>query len=362
MPFKSASPIVGFRRCAQAVLTNLANLRPVTGVPESASTRSSRKERRRMFLVSAMVLACLGATPVLAADYPTQPVKIIVPFSPGGGTDIIGRIVAQKLGEELGTQFIVENKPGAAGTIGADVVAKAEPNGYTLLVYHIAMVTAHHIQKNMQYDPLKDFTPISRLSVATNVAAVNANLPVKNFADFVALAKKEPGKLHLGSSGAGGSDHLAGELLQLATNIKLTHVPYKGGGPATAAAASGEVQITTGTISQASAMINAGKLRPLAVLQKERNSSLPNVPSAAEAGYPDLFFQTWFGMWGPANMSADVVQKLSAALKKVLALEDVGARLAKVGVQPSFSTPKELADMNKQQFDQWNEILKGKFQ
>lgn len=316
---------------------------------------------RRTFLASTILLACFGTNPALAANYPSHPVKVIVPFSPGGGTDIIARIVTQRLGEKLGTQFIVENKPGAAGTIGASSVAKADPDGYTLLVYHIAMVTVHHVQKNVPYDPLKDFTPIGQIAAATNAVAVNAQLPVKNFKEFVELAKREPGKLHFGSSGLGGSDHLGGEMLQLATGIKLTHVPYKGGGPANAAAASGEIQLTAGTIAQSAAMIKAGKLRALAVMQKERHPAFPDVPSAAEEGYPNLEYQTWFGMWGPAGMPQDVLQKISGALKEVLARDDVREALNKAGVDPKFSTPEEYGAMTRDQYEKWNVILKGKF-
>jgi len=315
---------------------------------------------RRTLLLSAMLIACLGSAPALADDFPSRPIKLIVPFSPAGGTDVIARIVGQKLSEKLGTTIIVENRPGAAGTIGAGMVAKADPDGYTLLLYHIAMVTAHHIQK-ISFDPMKDFTPIGMVAAGTNVVAINSELPFKTLAELVDYAKKEPGKLHFGSSGTGGSDHLGGEMMQLATEIKMTHVPYKGGGPANAAAASGEIQMTAGTIAQSAPLIRAGKLRPLVVMQKDRSAALPDVPSAAESGYPNLNYTTWFGMWGPANMPPAVLAKISTNLKETLETPAVQDALRKAGVEPSYSTPGEFTASTRQQYDQWNVILKGKF-
>lgn len=325
------------------------------------STHAIANLGRRALFISAMALLGLGFKPALAAEYPNRPVKIVVPFSPGGATDIIARIVAQKLGEKLGGQFVVINTPGAAGTIGAASVAKAEPDGHTLLVYHIAMVTTHHVQKNMPYDALKDFTPISLLSLATNVVTVNADLPVKNLGEFVALAKKNPGKMNFGSSGVGGSDHLGGELLQQVTGMKLTHVPYKGGGPAIAAVAAGEIELNAGTLAQAAPMIKAGKIRPLAVMQKERSPALPDVPSAAEAGFPALDHPTWFGFWGPAKMPPELVKKLNTALREILARSDVREAMNNVGVEPKSSSPSEFDKMNKDQYVLWNKILAGKF-
>jgi tripartite-type tricarboxylate transporter receptor subunit TctC len=326
------------------------------------STHAIADLGRRALLLSAMALLALGSNPALAAEYPSRPVKIVVPFSPGGATDIIARIVAQKLGEKFGGQFVVINTPGAAGTIGAASVAKAEPDGHTLLVYHIAMVTTHHVQKNMPYDALKDFTPISLLSLATNVVTVSADLPVKNLAEFVELAKKTPGKLNFGSSGVGGSDHLGGEMLQQVTGMKLTHVPYKGGGPAIVAVAAGEIALNAGTLAQAAPMIKAGKLRPLAVMQKERSPALPDVPSAPEAGFPALDHPTWFGFWGPAKMPPELVTKLNGALREILAQKDVQQAMNNVGVEPKSSTPLEFEKMNKSQYLLWNKILDGKFQ
>jgi len=318
--------------------------------------------RSRRALILAAALAWAGLPAAQAADYPTRPVRVIVPFAPGGATDLIARIVSQKLSEKFGQQFVVVNTPGAAGTIGANAVARAEPDGYTLLVYHIAMVTTHHTQKDMPYDPIKSFTPISQLGDASNVVSVNVNVPAKNLAELVALAKKSPGKFNFGSSGIGGSDHLGGELLQQVTETKLTHVPYKGGGPAIAAIIGGEIELNAGTVAQAGPMIKAGRLRGLAVMQKERSPALPDVPSAPEAGYPALDYTTWFGLWGPAKMPPDLVTAINGAVKEVLARADVREALDKAGVEAKSSTPQEFDTRIRSQLQLWNKVLAGKFQ
>lgn len=355
MSYRSTSRTAGLHHRTQATPTGAVTSRSETNAGRSFAAP------RRLFLASAVMLACLGPSTVLAADFPSQPIKIVVPFSPGGGTDVIFRIVGQRLGEKLGQPVVIENRAGAAGTIGAYHVSQAKPDGHTLLGYHIAMVTAHHVQKDVPYNALKDFTPIGQVAAATNAVVVYSGLPVKNFTEFVALAKKQPGKIYFGSSGLGGSDHLGGEMLQMATGIKLTHVPYKGGGPANAAAASGEIQLTAGTIAQSGPLVKAGKLRSLVVMQPERNAEWPDIPSAAEEGYPELNYQTWFGMWGPPNMPQDVVQKISGALKEVLNRDDVRQALLKAGVGPMFSTPQEYAKKTAEEYEKWNAALKGKF-
>lgn len=314
---------------------------------------------RRQALIAALaglVLASFG-TPGTASTYPEKPVKIVVPFSPGGGTDVIARVVADKLSEKFGKQFIVVNTPGAGGTIGAATVAKADPDGYTLLVYHVGMISSAYVYKPLPYDALKDFTPIAQLSSAANLIAINPNVPAQTLSEFIALAKAKPGELNFGSSGVGGADHLAGELFSLVAKIKTTHVPYKGGGPATIAAVGGEIQFVTGTASQVITMVKAGKLRPLAVMQKQRIASLPEVPTAPEAGLPELDYKTWFGLWGPAKMSPDVVATLNKAVQEILSRDDVRAALDKVGVEPAPSSAQEFDSMFKSEYVKWNKIL-----
>lgn len=312
----------------------------------------------RATLAGATLLAAsVGA--FAAPDYPSRPIRIVVPFAAGGGTDIIARAVSDKLSQKLGQPVVVINTPGAGGTIGAASVARAEPDGHTLLVWHIGMISSAHTNKPLPYDPLKDFTPIGQLSTAANLIAVNPAVPAHNLKELVALAKAKPGELNYGSSGVGGADHLAGELLSQVTNIKTTHVPYKGGGPATIGVVGGEVQFVAGTASQTVGMVKAGKLRPIAVMQKQRIGSLPDVQSAPEAGFPELDYKTWFGLWGPAKLPADVVAKLSEGLKEVLAREDVRAQLDKGGVEPAYSGPQEFDAMFRADYAKWNRILAG---
>lgn len=310
--------------------------------------------------VAVGVLFALGvgsATLAAASDYPNRPIKLVVPFAAGGGTDIIARAISDKLGARLGQSIVVINTPGAGGTIGGASVARAEPDGYTLLLWHVGMISSAFTNKPLSYDPLKDFTPLAQVATAANLIAVNPQVPARSLKELVELARAKPGTLNFGSSGVGGADHLAGELLSQVAQLRVTHVPYKGGGPAAVAAVSGEVQYVTGSASQTMALVKAGKLRPLAVMHKARIASLPDVPSAPEAGFPNLDYNTWFGLWGPAKLPADVVAKLSAALKEVLAREDVRAQLDKGGVEPAYSTPQEFEAMFRADHARWNRIL-----
>ena len=265
--------------------------------------------------------------------------------------------MSDKLGARLGQSIVVINTPGAGGTIGGASVARAEPDGYTLLLWHVGMISSAFTNKPLSYDPLKDFTPIAQVATAANLIAVNPQVPARTLKELVALAKAKPGDLNFGSSGVGGADHLAGELLSQVAQIRVTHVPYKGGGQAAVAAVAGEIQYVTGSASQTMSLVKAGKLRPLAVMQKTRIGSLPDVPSAPEAGFPELEYKTWFALWGPAKLPPDVLAKLSAALKEVLAREDIRAQLDKGGVDPAFSTPQEFDAMFRADHARWNRLL-----
>lgn len=322
------------------------------------------RPRRRQAIAALAALAVAPALclPVHASGFGSSTVRLVVPFSPAGATDFVARTIAPLLAEKFGVQFVVVNTPGAAGTVGAASVANAAPDGNTLLVYHIAMVTTRHVQKSMPYDPMTAFTPIGMLAEGSNVVSVNPNFPAKTLAELVEYAKKHPEKVNFGSSGIGGSDHLGGELLQTVTQTKLTHVPYKGGGPATAAVVGGEIELNAGTVAQVAPMIRAGRLRALAVMQKERSSALPDVPSTAEAGYPELDHKTWFGLWGPAKMSPEVVARINSALREVLSRDDVRLAFVNAGVDPKASTPQEFDAYVKEQNARWDKVLAGKFQ
>ena len=307
--------------------------------------------------LAAVALLAASACALAAPDYPSRPIRIVVPFAAGGGTDIIARAVSEKLSQRVGQPVVIINTPGAGGTIGAASVARAEPDGYTLLVWHIGMISSAYTNKPLPYDPLKDFTPLGQIATAANLIAVNPQVPANNLKELIALAKARPDELNYGSSGVGGADHLAGELLSQVAGIKTTHVPYKGGGPSTIAVVAGEVQYVTGSASQVMTMVKAGKLRPLAVMQKQRIASLPDVPSAPEAGLPELDYKTWFGMWGPAKMPSNVVATINAALKEVLSRADIRAQLDKGGVEPAYSSSPEFEAMFRADYVKWNRIL-----
>lgn len=313
--------------------------------------------RRAMLLAAAVLVTAAPQLARASGDYPARPIRLVVPFAPGGGTDIIARAVSDKLSTKLGQPIVVINTPGAGGTIGGANVAKAEPDGYTLLLWHVGMISSAHTNKPLPYDPAKDFTPIGQVATAANLVAVNPQVPARTLKELVALAKARPGQLNYGSSGVGGADHLAGELLSQVAQIRTMHVPYKGGGLSTVAVVSGEVQYVTGSASQVMSMVKAGKLRPVAVMQKQRIASLPDVPSAPEAGFPELDYKTWFALWGPAKLPPEVVSKLSAALKDVLAGDDVRAKLEQGGVEPAYSTPQEFDAMFRAEHARWNRLL-----
>ncbi|MFW7342227.1 tripartite tricarboxylate transporter substrate binding protein [Pollutimonas sp. H1-120] len=308
----------------------------------------------------AVLLIVYAAPSRATASYPDRPVTIVVPFAPGGGTDIIARMVAEKLGNKFNQSFIVQNLPGAGGTIGAASVARAKPDGYTLLVYHIGMISSTY-QFKLPYDPVKDFTPITLLTSAANLVAINPNLPVNSLREFIAYAKAHPNELNFGSSGIGGADHLAGELLNTVADIQTTHVPYRGGSPAIVAAVSGEVQFVMGTASQVVGMVKAGRLKALAVMQKKRIASLPDIPTTEEAGLPELDYSTWFALWGPADVPSDIVLKLNKAVAEALEQDEMRVKLAEIGVEPVFTTPQEFQTMFQAESVKWDKILKNVF-
>lgn len=324
-------------------------------MPRSVASPLGSSARRR--LLGALLTLCVAGSAAAAGDYPNRPIKLVVPFAAGGGTDIIARALSDKLGAKLGQSIVVINTPGAGGTIGGASVARAEPDGYTLLLWHVGMISSAFTNKPLPYDPAKDFTPIGQVATAANLIAVNPQVPARTLKELVDLAKAKPGELNFGSSGIGGADHLSGELLSQVAQIRVTHVPYKGGGLAAIAAVGGEVQYVTGSASQTMALVKAGKLRPVAVMQKTRIASLPDVPSAPEAGFPDLDYNTWFALWGPAKLPPDVVAKLSAALKDVLSREDIRAQLDKGGVDPAYSTPQDFDAKFRAEHARWNRIL-----
>ena len=298
-------------------------------------------------IASALVLA-LAATGALAqgaaAGWPARPVTVVVPFPPGGGTDTGARIVAEQLSRKWGQPVLIDNKGGAAGQIGADVVAKARPDGYTLLMGNIGTQAINpSLYGRMPYDPDKAFAPVALVADLPLAMMVNPNVPAKSVKEFIALARAQPGKLTYSSSGAGGGPHLAAEMFKDATGSFILHVPYRGGGPAIADLLAGHVQLSFMTVLEASGQIKAGKLRALAVTSDKRVPALPDVPTLAEAAVPGFNSISWIGLLAPAGTPRELVDKISADVREVVAREDVKDKLVQLGAVPNATTPAQFA-------------------
>ena len=302
-------------------------------------------------------LLILLAPCALAQDYPNRPVRLIVTVPPGGAADFIARLVGGKLGDALGQPVLVENRGGAGGTIAADAVAKAAPDGYTLLQNSI---TTHgvgpHLYSKLPYDPVKDFSAVSGLALLPLIMAVNAELPAKTVSDVVALAKKE--NLNFASSGNGGAPHMAAELFKSVTGAPITHVPYKGSGPAVADLVGGRVQIMFDAAPSLIAHIRAGKLRVLAAASAERNRLLPEVPTFAELGHPRVAVSLWYGLLAPAATAAAIVTRLNAEVAKILQSADVREKLAAQGAEPMPGTPQAFASFMREEMAKWAPVVK----
>jgi len=291
------------------------------------------------------VLAALLATSIASAQsFPSRPVTLVVPFPPGGGTDTGARIVAEQLGKRWGQTVVVENKGGAAGMIGADLVAKAKPDGHTILMGNIGTQAINpSLYKKMPYDADTAFAPITLVAELPLAMMVNPTVPAKSAREFVALAKKEPGKLSYSSSGAGGAPHLAAEMFKDATGTFILHVPYRGGGPAVADLIAGHVQLSFMTVLEASGHIKAGKLRALAVTSDKRVGALPEVPTLAESAVPGFNSISWIGLFAPAGTPKEVVDRIAADVREVVAADAVRNRLVELGAVPATHTPAQFA-------------------
>jgi tripartite-type tricarboxylate transporter receptor subunit TctC len=299
-------------------------------------------------LVATVLAALIAPWSALsgAQAYPSKPVTFIVPFPPGGGTDISARTVAQKLTsmwQKGGASVVVENRAGAAGNIGADAVAKARPDGYTLLIVNVGIVSINpSLYAKLTWDPEKLFTPVSLICELPFVLMASTSFPPGSVKDLVAYAKQNPDKVTFASSGQGGSPHLTAEIFQLATGTKMTHVPYKGGGPAMTDLMAGHVNLLFASVLEGSGHIRSGKLKGLAVTHAQRNPALPDVPTLAEAGVPNAESGSWIALLAPAGTPAPVVQRLSVDIREAVAAPDVAEKLVAQGAVPQASTPAEL--------------------
>ncbi|WP_291608811.1 tripartite tricarboxylate transporter substrate binding protein [Bradyrhizobium sp.] len=293
-----------------------------------------------------LAAALMAAPQAGAADYPTRPIKLVVPYAAGGPTDVLGRLVGEYLGRDLKQAVVVENKAGAQGAIGAEAVARSEPDGYTLFVTAASIFVLNPmLYKKLPYDPVKDFRMLALITDLPVVMEVHPSVPAKTVAEFVAYAKQNPGKLNFGSAGIGGTIHLAGEMFKQVAGVDIVHVPYKGAGPALTDLLSGNIQLMFDTLSTALPPVKAGLLRPLGVSSEKRSPDLPDVPTIAESGYPDYRVSVWFGVAAPAKLPDDIAQKVGASLDRALSDEAFRASLVKIGFPPL--RPRSQAEINK---------------
>ena len=308
-------------------------------------------------LVLAAAASMLAPLAVFAQNYPVKPVRILIPWPPGGANDVVGRIVAQRMTEQVGQQIIVENRGGASGTIGSDLVAKGPADGYTIMVHSATHVANPHLYKKLPYDTLKDFIGVTPLAVQVGMLVVHPTLPAKSVKEFIALGKARPGELVYGSSGSGSFVHLAMALLNAMTNTKMIHVPYKGGGPATIALASGEIQAMTATIGSLIPHIDSKRVRAIGVTSAKRVSQYPDVPAIAESvrGYE---FVAWIGAFVAAGTPRPIVDRLNAEFRKALAHPDTARILGAQTLDPLPMSPEEFSRLLKADYDKYEKVIK----
>ncbi len=309
-------------------------------------------------LLGAFLIALSGTVAAQPA-WPARPITLIVGFAAGGATDTAARIIAKKLGDNLGQPVLVDNRAGAGGNIAAQATANAAPDGYTIHLSSVGPLSvAPHLVKNLSYDPQKDLVPLTMGVIFSNVLVVHPGVPVKNVAEFVALAKQKPGQLEYGSTGVGGAAHLAGELFKQRAGIDLTHVPYKGGGPAMPDILGGRITSYWATPATALPHIQAGKLRPLASTGLTRSPTLPDVPTVAESGYPGFEAVNWYAFVGPGKMPADLADRWNRELVKVLSDPAIREQLLHHGLEPHPGSREELARYIKKESDTWGKVIR----
>ena len=321
-------------------------------------TRMAHPLLRTFIIAFAAMLSAVVVHEVDAQPWPNKPVKIVVPFAPGGATDIIGRLVAQKLGDRLGQPVIVENRPGAGTTIGNAVVAKAASDGYTLLFAPTPFVITQALYPSLPYDPAKDFAPVALLAVSPFILVVNDALPAKNVGELVALARSKPGVLTFCSAGSGSVPHLAGELFKLNAKVDIVHVPYKGGGPAISDLIGGQVDMMFATPIEVMQHVQSGRLRVLATTASHRLPTLPNVPTVQESGIPEFDVYAFFGVLAPGGTPKEIVDRLAIELERVMADPDVTSRFAEQSAEPRVLRPAAFTTFLQSERTKWADVVK----
>lgn len=319
-------------------------------------------ERRARLLVLCAVAAVLipaGATLAQSGDYPNRPIRLVVPFSPGGSSDTVSRLLSQKLSAQLGQQVVVDSKPGAGGNLGADLVAKSRPDGYTLLFAAGSFAVNVSLYEKLPYDPIKDFEPVVHVCRVNGILVTHPSVPANSVQELIALAKAQPGAINFASAGSGTILHLAGELFNAQANVKMTHVPYRGSGPALSDLIAGQVQVMFANVPGTLQHVKSGKLRVLAATGDRRASSLPDVPTISESGLPGFQAATWFGVLAPAGTPRDIVAKLNNEMGKALASPDLVEHLRNEGADVVGGTPDQFRTFLKAEVDRWGPVVKG---
>ncbi len=342
--------------------STIHSLRSLRGLRRRESVPGPSREDygTKVFALVLGVSALLGCTDAaIAQQWPTRPIRIIVPQSPGGSTDQVARPFGKSLGESPGQSVFIENRPGAGSVVGTDLVAKAAPDGYTLLAVAVSFAISPSLYKKLPFDPLRDFAPVALLASFPNVLVVSASLPVKTVPELIDYAKANPGKLNYGSSGIGSGTHLSMEMLRHMAAIEMVHVAYKGGAPAVNALLAGEVQVNLATIATAISQIKTGKLHALAVSSKGRVSVLPDVPTIAESGLPGYEYDSWIGLLAPSKTPRTVIERLAAEAAKAIHSSEIKALLTLEGAEPVGNSPDEFAASLQIEVARWKKLVEA---
>ena len=327
---------------------------------QSAVARS--RSLARIALFSGLVIGALCVSAMSGAQttntYPNQAIRMVVPYPPGGPTDITARVVAAEMSKTIGQSVVIDNRPGASGMIGSEMVTKSTPDGYTVLANASIHVINPSVYPDMRFDAIKDFTPITQLAQVPLVLVVPANSPIKSVKDLVEYAKANPGKVNFGSAGSASAQHLAGESFKIAAGIQMQHIPYKGSAPALTDLAGGQLQLMFDSMPSATPMINSGKLRAIAVTTTVRAKARPDLPTIAESGFPGFDISTWYAYWAPKGTPADIIEKLAASAAQALKNPEVIAKYEAMGAEPVGSTPAQFAAYVESEAKKWNDIVK----
>jgi tripartite-type tricarboxylate transporter receptor subunit TctC len=305
------------------------------------------------------MLLPMGQAWAQAPKFPAKPIRMVVGYAPGGGSDIMGRLIAQQITDALGQQVIVENRPGAAQNVAAEHVAKSPADGYTLFLSSAALGINVSLYSKINYDPVKDFAPVAVFATSPNLLLVHPSFPARTGKEFIAVAKKNPGKLNFSSSGSGSTQHLSGELLKLKIGVDMTHIPYKGSAPSMTALASGEVDFSFNNIPAAQPLMTPGRIRALAITSAKRSPLLPELPTMIEGGLPGFITQTWYGVLAPAGTPGDVINTLNAVIVKAIQKDDFRARIAQTGADTITETPEYFRKMLREEIDRWAIVVKA---